>query len=99
MPMNNQQPQLQDPTPQRDRRIMLRTRVQGRETWDRIGESEGGAKKRTKPDNRCRRGVGNGGDLGGNRKKRNERVGSVVADPDNLENSEEAGRERKMLRA
>ena len=35
--------------------------------------------------------MGNGEDLGGMRKKlRQERVGSLVADPDNLENSKEA---------
>ena len=37
---------------------------------------------------------GNGGDLDKNRKKTLARkVGSVAADPDNLENSKEAGRE------
>ena len=37
---SNQSTQLQDPTPQRGRRIMLRTRVQGREAWNRSGRSE-----------------------------------------------------------
>ena len=38
--------------------------------------------------------MGNGGDLNGKIIKRaQERVGSVAADPDNLENSKEAGRE------
>ena len=37
---------------------------------DRIGESGGGAKKRKKSHSSCRRHVGKGGDLGGNRKKR-----------------------------
>ena len=37
---------------------------------------------------------GNGGDLGGTRKKcRQERIGSVAANPGNLENSKEAGGE------
>ena len=36
--------------------------------------------------------MGNGGDLGGKRKKRRkERVGPVAANPDNLENNKEAG--------
>ena len=42
-------------------------------------------KKRKKPQNSCRRRAGNGGDMGGKRKKcRKERVGSVAANPDNL---------------
>ena len=49
-------------------------------------------KKRKKPQNSCRRHVGNGGDLGGKRKKcRKERVGPVAANPDNLESNKEAG--------
>ena len=36
--------------------------------------------------------AGNGGDTGGKRKKRRkERVGSVAANPDNLESNKEAG--------
>ena len=35
-----------------------------------IGEGGGEAKKRKKPHKSCRRHVGNGGDLGGKRKKR-----------------------------
>ena len=35
---------------------------------DRIGEGGREAKKRKKPQNSCRRQVGNGGDLGGKRK-------------------------------
>ena len=82
---SDQQPQPQDPTPQRDHRIMLRTRAQGREAGDRVGEGGGEAKKRKKPHNSCGRDVGNGGDLGGNRKtRRQESIGSVAADPDNL---------------
>ena len=49
-------------------------------------------KKRKKPQNSCRRRAGNRGDTGGKRKKcRKERVGSVVASPDNLESNKEAG--------
>ena len=53
---------------------------------DTIGEGGGEAKKRKKPQNSCRRYVGNGGDMGGKRKKsRKERVGPIAANPDNLE--------------
>ena len=49
-------------------------------------------KKRKKPQNGCRRRTGNGGDTGGKRKKcRKERVGSIAANPDNLESNKEAG--------
>ena len=42
----------------------------------------------------CRRRAGNGGDVGGKRKKcRNERVGSVAANSDNLGSNKEAGGE------
>ena len=59
---------------------------------DRIGEGGREAKKRKKPQNSCRRRAGNGGDTGGKRKKcRKERVGSVDANPDNLESNKEAG--------
>ena len=58
---------------------------------NRIGECGREAKKRKKPQNSCRRRAGNGGDMGGNRKKcRKERVGSVVANPDNLRSNKEA---------
>ena len=58
---------------------------------DRIGEGGREVKKRKKPQNSCRRQVGNGGDLGGKRKKcRKERVGPVAANPDNLESNKEA---------
>ena len=40
----------------------------GNRTEDRIGEGGREAKKREKPQNSCRRYVGNGGDLGGRRK-------------------------------
>ena len=59
---------------------------------DRIGEGVREVKKRKKPQNSCRRRAGNGGDTGGKRKKcRKERVGSVAANPDNLESNKEAG--------
>ena len=61
---------------------------------DRIGEVRREAKKRKNSQRSCRRDVGNGGDLGGNRKKhRQESVGSAAGDPDNLENSNKAGKE------
>ena len=57
-----------------------------------IREGEGEAKKRKKPQNSCRRRAGNGGDMGGKRKKcRKERVGSITANPDNLGSNKEAG--------
>ena len=53
---------------------------------DMIGEGGREAKKRKKPNKSCSRHVGNGGDWGGRRKKRrNERVGPVAANLDNLE--------------
>ena len=59
---------------------------------NRIGEGGRGTKKRKKPQNSCRRRAGNGGDMGGKRKKyRKERVGSVTANPDNLGSNKEAG--------
>ena len=59
---------------------------------DRIGEGGREAKKRKRPQNSCRRRAGNGGDTGGKRKKSiKERVGSVAANPDNLESNREAG--------
>ena len=58
---------------------------------NRIGEGGREAKKRKKPQNSCRRRAGNGGDAGGKRKKcRKERVGSVAANPNNLESNKEA---------
>ena len=61
---------------------------------NRIGEGGREAKKRKKPQNSCRRRAGNGGDMGGKRKKiRKERVGSVAANPDNLGSNKEAGGE------
>ena len=55
---------------------------------------EGGreAGKRKKPQNSCRRHVGNEGDIiGGKREKCGKRVGPVAANPDNLESNKEAG--------
>ena len=57
---------------------------------DRIEEGRREAKKRKKPKNSCRRHMGNGGDLGGTRKKcREERVGPVAANPDYVESNKE----------
>ena len=47
-PTSNQKPQPQHPMPHRDRRVMRRTRVQGREARGMIGEGGGEAKKRKK---------------------------------------------------
>ena len=48
----------------------------------------------TTQDKSCRRHMGNGGDMGGKRKKRRQqRAGSVAANPDNLENNKETGGE------
>ena len=58
---------------------------------NRIEEGGREAKKRKKPQNSCRRRAGNGRDKDGMRKKcRKERVGSVTANPDNLESNKEA---------
>ena len=48
MPTDNQQPHPQDPTPQRERGIIKRTRAQGREAKGGIRERGRGAKKRKK---------------------------------------------------
>ena len=59
---------------------------------NRIGKGGSEAKKRKKAQNSCRRRAGNGGDTGGKRKIcRKVRVGSVAANPDNLESNKEAG--------
>ena len=57
------------------------------ENEDGIGEGGRKARKRKKPRKSCRLDVGNGGDLVGveRKKRRHERVGSVAANPDNLE--------------
>ena len=60
---------------------------------DRIEEGGRETKKCKDTQNSCRRRAGNGGDTGGKRKTcRKERVGSVAANPDNLESNKEAGR-------
>ena len=55
-------------------RIMLWTRVQGREAKIMIREGRREAKKRKKPHKNCRRDVGNEGGLGGNRKNVDKEV-------------------------
>ena len=66
---------------------------------DDIGEGGGVMKKSKIPHKSCRRHVVNVGDVGGKRKtRRQQRVGSLAADPDNLENSKEAGGEAKGTR-
>ena len=63
----------------------------GNGNGDSIGEGGRDAKKRKKPQNSCRRQVGNVGDLGGKREKcRKERVGPVAVNPDNRESNKEA---------
>ena len=59
---------------------------------DRIGEGGREAKMRKEPQNSWRRRAGHGGDTGGKIKIcGKERVGSIVANPDNLESNKEAG--------
>ena len=59
---------------------------------DGIGDGGRHAKKCKRPHKSCIRDVENGGDMDGKRKKRREeRVGSEAANPDNLENSKESG--------
>ena len=66
---------------------------------NRIGEGGREAKKRKKTQNSGKRRAGNGGDTGAKRKKcRKERVGSVAANPYNLESNKQAGG-HKVLRA
>ena len=58
---------------------------------DGIGEGGGKVKKRKRSHKGCRRDVGNGGDSGGKGKiRRQKRVGSVAADPANIEIIKEA---------
>ena len=72
----------------------------GNGNMDKTGEGGREAKKRKKPQNSCRRQVGNGGDLSGKREKcRKERVGPVAANPDNRESNKKAGWEHKVFRA
>ena len=64
------------------------------ENEDGNGESEGEAKKHQKPPKSCRHDVVIGTALGlKRRKRRQERVGFVTADPDNLGNAKEAEEE------
>ena len=64
-----------------------------------IGEAGGEGKRGTKSQKRCRCDMGNGRDLGVKRNiLRQERVASVAADRDNLENSKKAGREARGTR-
>ena len=59
---------------------------------DIIGEGGGETKKCKKSYKTYRRHVGNGRDLGRkSKKRRKERVGPVAANPDNLQNNNEAG--------
>ena len=55
-------------------------------TGTKTGRAEKKVKKRKKPHKSCRCDVGNGADLGRKRekKRRQEMVHSVAADPDNL---------------
>ena len=63
----------------------------GNRNEDRIEEGGREVKKHRKPQNNCRRLVGNEGDLVRKREKnRKERVGPVAANPDNLESNKEA---------
>ena len=67
---------------------------------DRLEEGGREAKKRKKPHNTCRRHVRKGGDLSAKRGKcRQERIGLVAANPDNLENDKEAGGEAQGTQA
>ena len=64
------------------------------EDEDGIGKGGREAKKHKKPHRSCRCHVENGRDLSGKKKKRRqERVDSVAANPDNLENRKGAGGE------
>ena len=63
----------------------------GNGSEDRIGEDGRETKKRKKPQNSCGRHVGTGGDTGVKRETcRKARIGSVTANPDNLESNKEA---------
>ena len=73
---------------------MRRTRAQGREARDRIGEGGGEAKKRKKTQKSDRLDGEDKIDLGGRRKtRRQESAGLVNVDPEDLYNRKEAGRE------
>ena len=65
-----------------------------------IGEGRREVKKRKKMHKSYRRGVGNGRDLGGKRKKRRqERFRSVAADSDNLRIARKQEGKHEVLRA
>ena len=65
---------------------------------DGIWEGRGEAQNRKKSHQRCRRHVGNGRYLGGKRKqRRQEGVGSVATNPDNLDNRKEARGEAEVF--
>ena len=76
-PTGDQQSQPQDPGPQRERRIMRRTRVERRGTSGGIGDEreEREAKKYKNSPKSYRDEVRNGGQLGGrNKERRRENV-------------------------
>ena len=84
----NQQPNPQDRTPMRDRRIMRRTKSQRRKTGEIIGVSEKEAKMHEKPQRSYRRDMENGGHLGKRRQKpRFKSAGSIDVDPVDPNNS------------
>ena len=92
-PTSNQQPQPQDQTPQRDRRIIWKTKAQGREARHKIWEGGGEVKMCEKRQKSCRRDVKNGGDSGGGGRRRQDSVGSVDVDPEDPENRNDVERE------
>ena len=67
MSTGNHKLQPQEPAPQRDRRIMRRTRGQARGARSGMG---GGMKERKKLHKKFKGEVGKGGELGGRGKKR-----------------------------
>ena len=75
----------------------LTQRAQGREARKKIVESGTEAKMCKKFIKRCRRHVGNGGDLNGKRKKVGRKVstGSVAADRNILEDNKGEGKETR----
>ena len=78
----------------KDRRVMRRARVEGREARDKIGEGGGGVKKLKKLQKSCRRDVKSEEDLlSGRRKKRRlESVGSVDVDSGHVHDRKEVER-------
>ena len=99
-PASNQQPQPQDPKPQGDRRLMRRARAQGREARERIEEGGREANKRKK-NRRVIDAMWKTGETRAEKqkKRRQERVGSVSVDPEDLERIERKHRGKcKALR-